>query len=136
MFAYLVAEFGSMCRKKTRGTERAAPLGRFLFSARLFQELLVKEVGEHEQHQKNQHHHVANLLAGELVGLGHPGHEIDQIADQDVVVDLGERSRRFGPDRLEYEALPVLAGLIRESAHRLSRRSSAVCRSLPPAPCS
>src|SRR6059036_1516583 len=105
MSAYLVAEFGSMYRKKRACTERAAPLGRFL-SAHVFPELLVKEVRKHEQHQKNQHHHVANLLAGELVGLGHPGHEIDQIADQDVVVDLGERSRRFGPDRLEYEALP------------------------------
>src|SRR2546422_10746802 len=120
-------------KKKNARAPSAPRLWAGFSSAHVFPELPVKEVGEHEQHQKNQHHHVANLLAGELVGLGHPGHEIDQIADQDVVVDLGERSRRFGPDRLEYEALPrstTTSWRSEEHTSELQSRLHLVCRLL------
>src|SRR5216683_8248539 len=106
MAAYLVAEFeDGVEMKKARAPSAPAPPLDDCPSVHVFPELLVKEIREHEQCEQHQQHDVADLLARDLIGLGHPGHEIDQIAHENVVIDLGERARRIGPDRLEDIAL-------------------------------
>src|SRR5260370_42483647 len=83
--------------EKGAGAPSAPRLWAGFPSVHVFPELPAKEVREHQQNEQNEHHHVAHLLPRELIRLGHPGHGVDQIANQDVVVDLERRSRRFPP---------------------------------------
>src|SRR5215467_8348300 len=108
MLAYLVRD----TQMKKARTQRARARWTAFPSVHVLPELLVKEVREYQEHEKHEHHDVAGLLALQLIRLRHPGHEIHQVAHQDVVIALRQRSGNVGLDRLEDEARAVLARLL------------------------
>src|SRR3972149_4425770 len=73
-------------------------------------EFLVERIAERNQNGQEKDHPDPDLLAQHLVGLGHPGQEIDQVAYHRVVLHRRERAPpdNLEPDALDHVAVPVL----------------------------
>src|SRR5262245_45223600 len=109
ILAYLL--FG-LADEKGADAPRPRPLDGIPLLVHVLPELLVKQVRENEQREQRQHHDIARLLALQLIRFRHPGHEIDQVADQNVEFELRQLSGNLGLDRLQDEPVAVLAGLL------------------------